>query len=117
MKIRVYTTVAAAAALALSLSACATMGPESASNGLAKGASKADATARLNTLKEVNRHIELCHRTYTIGWPFSGLVDCPAANQGALSPEAQAAIGAAVAKAVADYAAAHPAAPTVLPVR
>jgi hypothetical protein len=45
-------------------------------SGCAGGAELKPSTraANLETLKEVNRHIELCERTYA--WPFTALVTC-----------------------------------------
>lgn len=57
-------------------------------------------------LKEVNRHIELCHRTYA--WPFAFVIECPAqvpapppAAQALTAADVAAMIDQAVAKAVA----------------
>lgn len=104
MKLNIVTTIAACAALALSLSACVSPGLQDLAAAKSAGAASTDpvaAQARLDALKEVNRHVELCHRTYTLGWPFSGIVDCPAKTDG--PPALTAAdVGAIVAKAIAD---------------
>lgn len=71
-------------AAALSLAACATPGemrPQTA------------AKAKLDTLKEANRHIETCERTY--GWPFYFNIHCV--------PQPAADLDARIAKAVKDY--------------
>lgn len=80
-----------ACAAALTLAGCASPGgPElSAAAAVAKTPTPADpvaAQARLDTLKEANRHIELCHRTYA--WPISFIIDCqPAGAAKALTAE------------------------------
>lgn len=61
---------------------------------------KVDRKADLAVLQEVNRHVELCHRT--IQWPFSFFVDCPAKSPAMpTAAEISAMIDTAVAKAVA----------------
>jgi hypothetical protein len=90
---------AACAALALSLTACASAGIVSGGAAPTKGAVKAQRDADLAILKEVNRHIETCDRTYS--WPFTAVINCTHQTP-ALTPEAVAEmIDKAVAKAVA----------------
>lgn len=62
-------------------------------------------------LKEVNRHLELCDRTYTFAWPPSGSMHCPA-QVAAPSALTAADVAALIDKAVAKLAEAlKPAAP------
>lgn len=100
MKLRVYTTVAAAAALALSLSACASVGAVTGPSAT-KGAIKARSDAELQLLKEANRHLELCDRTY--GWPFTAVITCHATAPAPTAAEIAAMIEAAVTKALASH--------------
>jgi hypothetical protein len=111
--------IAAGLCLAASLAACATSMPDLAATAPAAKPSEdpAIAKARLDALKEVNRHVELCHRTYTLSWPPSGIVDCKATGEtgGGLNP---ADIAAAISKAVVDALTAagfRPAAPPTSP--
>lgn len=74
MRLRAFTTVAASAALALSLSACVSPSLVTGNAKPTRGAIKAQSDAELAMLKEVNRHLELCDRTY--GWPFTAVITC-----------------------------------------
>jgi hypothetical protein len=87
------------AAIALSLAGCASVGAVTGDGAPTKGAVKAQRDADLAILKEVNRHIETCDRTYS--WPFTAVINCTHQTP-ALTPEAVAEmIDKAVAKAVA----------------
>lgn len=112
---KILTLAAAGLCLAASLAACASLPDATAVAGAAKPVSDpVVAKARLDTLKEVNRHIELCHRTYTLGFPFTGLVDCKAQGEAtAAAPNV-----ADIARAVVDAliaAGVTPKAPTTSP--
>jgi len=100
-----------ALALALTLSACV-------SPSAVTGATAAAPGISVEALKEVNRHIETCDRTYA--WPFAVTIICRAQTPGAApttttagltAAEVSAMIDAAVAKAVAALKASPPATP------
>lgn len=93
--------VAGAAVAALAVSGCA-------STEIMKGLTPEQGAAltveqraaNLATLKEVNRHIEQCTRTYA--WPFTASWSCPgAAQQGLTAEQIAAIVSEAVAKAFA----------------
>jgi hypothetical protein len=87
----------AAFSVAAALSGCVSPGIITGAAAPGKGA-KAQSEAELAALKEVNRHIELCDRTY--GWPFTAVITCKAS--GAPSAETiSEMIDKAVAKAIA----------------
>lgn len=104
------TTLLAGCALAcVALSACV-------SPGAITGTGMPQAGVDPAVLKEVNRHLELCDRTYTFAWPPSGSMHCAA--QTAPPPSAaeiQAMIETAVSKAAAGIAAANAAAASAKP--
>lgn len=91
-------TLAGLALAAVALSGCV-------SAGLITGATAPGGGAdSLPVLKEVNRHIELCERTY--GWPFTAVIHCAPQGPASLTAEQVAAIvNAAVAKALEAYTA------------
>jgi hypothetical protein len=100
------TTLLAGCALAcVALSGC--MSPASIT-----GAASPQVGIDPAVLREANRHLELCHRTYTFAWPPTGMIDCPAQAAPAqalpTAAEIQAMIDSAVAKAVAAVAPAKP---------
>lgn len=84
---------ACALALALNLSACA-------SPGAVTGATSVGTGIDVATLKEVNRHIETCDRTYA--WPFSIMIVCKAQPPAAVAPAAAPITAAEVAAMIAD---------------
>lgn len=112
MKILVLAPALAAASLCLA--GCVGPGAitgaaPSTSVAPAAGFTAADALA---AQKEANRHLELCHRTYTFAWPPTGQIDCPgvqpaAAQPAALTPDlVEQLVESAVTKALAAAAAA-----------
>jgi hypothetical protein len=70
MILRIIAIIAAAAGL----SACVSPSLVTGATTPGKNASKEQSAAQLAVLKEVNRHIELCDRTY--GWPFTAVITC-----------------------------------------
>lgn len=58
----------------------------------------------VQVLAEVNRHLELCHRTYS--WPFAVMIDCPAQTPVAAKALTAADVAALIDSAVAKLAAA-----------
>jgi hypothetical protein len=59
-------------AAAIALAGCVTP------TGLEKPRASAAGVDSLAVLREANRHIETCHRTYM--WPFAFTIDCPPAT-------------------------------------
>jgi hypothetical protein len=105
-----FLSVAVACMAAVSLAACVHMPELEAANSAVKPA-EADpvaARARLDTLKEVNRHIETCDRTYA--WPFSVMIVCKAqapVTRALTAEDISALVSKAVAEALAKATPAH----------
>lgn len=97
-----FATCAALAAAALTLCACATPGKLEAA-AAAPAVEGATAQERLEILKEVNRHIELCDRTYA--WPLAATWVCKSRQD---TSELAAQIGKMVKDAVAEALKAAP---------
>lgn len=94
MTLKTLITGAMALALAASLSSCA--------SGLAASdITPGSSGANLDTLKEANRHLELCDRTYTLSWPPSGIIHCPVVQPASAAPLSAADIASIVSAAVA----------------
>lgn len=88
------TLLAGCALASVLLSGC--LSPSAITGGVAT------SSVDLPTLKEVNRHIELCDRTY--GWPFSAVIVCKGqapVTQTLTAADIAAMVDAAVAKALA----------------
>lgn len=74
--------LAACALASVALVACAPMATVGSSPSNTAGLSAAD---QLKVLKEVNRHIETCTRTYA--WPFAVTIHCdPVSKGGVVTP-------------------------------